>query len=605
MKWWEKYLRVAIVFALAIALVIFYAIPVAFTGFLSQINYIARLFPWLSWLVDLPRMVKAIIQGVLPPILLSLILSLIPVIFRFLVKMSGVPTGSAKEVGVQAYYFIFLFIQVFLVASLSTGLIDFLKQFTSDVTSVTTTLAAQLPKSSNYFLSYLTVQALSNSASALLQVVSLLIWFVWAPMNDNTARQKWRRQTKLKNVQWGSFFPQFTNYAVIGIVFCIIAPLIMVFNLMVFSLYWFTQRYNVLYVYQFRVDTGGLLFPVAINQLMVGVYVMEICLVGLFFIAKDADGNLNCIPQAVIMIVVVVLTAIYQWLLNDAFRPLFRYLPITLEDDAVIRDEEFARAQNQKFERMLGNDHTNEEDDAIARALENRNRESDEQERMAIEEERKRIREYKRTSRTGLGSRTSSGRDESGIMETKPAKSRTEERWNKVKNMSTPAKQLRTMGNIGRHRAHSGSFEPNSDGHAHNIGHLKHATTTVDPQSVKVDPESQKAVGDVLYSGFSDELEDLNPEERDTLIRYSFQHSALRARRPVIWIPRDPLGISDDEIERCKQMSTVERIDPETEKREKKTSIWMSNEGTALDAKGRVVFRRSPPDFANVDLIAL
>ena len=114
-------------------------------------------------------------------------------------------------------------------------------------------------------------------------------------------------------------------------------------------------------------------------------------------------------------------------------------------------------------------------------------------------------------------------------------------------------------------------------------------------------------MGDALFSGFADELQDLTPDERDVLVRYAFQHSALRAKRPVVWIPRDRLGVSDDEIRRAKKMSTVSVPKEGDEKggTEEKTNIWMSNEGTALDGKGKVVFRRSPPDFSNVDLIAL
>ena len=67
----------------------------------------------------------------------------------------------------------------------------------------------------------------------------------------------------------------------------------------------------------------------------------------------------------------------------------------------------------------------------------------------------------------------------------------------------------------------------------------------------------------------------------------------------MVWIPRDRFGVSDDEIKRARKMSTVEVHDDE------KTNLWMSNEGTALDASGKVVFRRSPPDFSNVDLINL
>lgn len=592
MKWWERYLRTAIVFVLAFGLIVLYAIPVSFTGFLSQVNYLASLFSWLGWLKTLPSMVKAIIQGVLPPVLLSVILTLVPIILRYLMKNRGVPTGSDKERGVQDYYFVFLFIQVFLVVTLSTGITVFVRELVEDTYGIATTLAKDLPDASDYFFSYLTVQALSNSASALVQVGTLLKWFLWAPVKDSTARQKWRRQTKLQQVKWGSFFPPFTNFAVIGIIFSTIAPLILVFNIIVFSVYWVAQRYNILYVYQFKLDTGGLLFPKAINQLFVGVYVLELCLVGLFFLARDTAGNVSAVPQAVIMIVVLVFTAIYQWLLNDAFQPLFRYLPITLEDDAVIRDEEFARAQESKFQRLMAGGADGTEDEDIQLALEDCERNSEEEERLALEEERKRIAAIRRNSQRM--SSFHSGQSGDGIMQTKPASTWTGDRWR------TPIKQLsqpvRRLGYLGREQR-TGTTWP--------AGAAKPTATDVDPQNIQVDLESQQAVGDVLYSGFSDELEDLTPEERDTLIRYSFQHSALRARRPVVWIPRDNLGISDDEIERCEKMSLVEYIDPETEKRETKTNIWISNEGTALDAKDRVVFRRSPPDFANVDLIEL
>lgn len=615
MKWWERYVRTGVVFVVAVGLIILYTVPVTFTGLLSQVDAISEKYSWLSWLASFPREAKAIIQGVLPPILLSVILSLVPIIFRFLVKLRGVPNGNAKEIGVQDYYFAFLFIQVFLVVTLSAGLTSFFTTLTEDTASVPQTLAQNLPNASNYFFSYLTVQALSNSASALVQVGSLLVWFLWAPYNDSTARQKWKRQTNLSNVQWGSFFPPFTNFAVIGkhgartgqckmfanassgIIFSTIAPLIMVFNLIVFSLYWVTQRYNVLYVYRFKNDTGGLLFPKAINQLFVGVYVLEICLIGLFFLARNSKDNASAIPQAVIMIVVLVATIIFHWLLNGAFAPLFRYLPITLEDEAVIRDEAFARAQDQKFGRLT-NGEDDEDVDDIHSVLEERERRSAEEEERAIREEHQRTQESRRSRMTSSRATDGSGQ----IMDTKPTTPWNGDRWRTVKNISQPVNQLRRLH---RPAAHTDSAAQDGDSQEGTSAPDRPTATNVDPQKLAVDVESQQAIGDVLYSGYSDELEDLTSEERDTLIRYSFQHAALRARRPVVWIPRDALGVSDDEIARCTQMSTVEHIDPETEKRENKTSIWISNDGTALDAKGRVVFRKSPPDFASVDLIAL
>lgn len=108
------------------------------------------------------------------------------------------------------------------------------------------------------------------------------------------------------------------------------------------------------------------------------------------------------------------------------------------------------------------------------------------------------------------------------------------------------------------------------------------------------DIEAQRAarqqLADALYSGVNDELEDLTPDQRDTLVQRAFQHSALRARRPVIWLPRDALGVSDDEVRRMGQFSN---------------NLWVSNVRQGLDSKGRCVYSGAPPDFSEVDLIKL
>ena len=52
-------------------------------------------------------------------------------------------------------------------------------------------------------------------------------------------------------------------------------------------------------------------------------------------------------------------------------------------------------------------------------------------------------------------------------------------------------------------------------------------------------------------------------------------------------------------------MSTITINDNEKGGVTEKTNIWISNEGVALNGRGKVVFRRSPPDFSNVDLIVL
>lgn len=135
-----------------------------------------------------------------------------------------------------------------------------------------------------------------------------------------------------------------------------------------------------------------------------------------------------------------------------------------------------------------------------------------------------------------------------------------------------------------KERAHDSSQHEQSP-----APHRRH-THGPKPADVEAQKTGSDRIGEALFSGLHDEIEDLTPEERDKLVRRAFQHQALRAKRPVIWIPRDELGISDDEIMRTQKLSK---------------HIWVSNQYTGLDGKGRVVYRRPPPDISEVDLIEL
>ena len=294
---------------------------------------------------------------------------------------------------------------------------------------------------------------------------------------------------------------------------------------------------------------------------------MELCLIGLFFLVKDAssDGTAYgtpCKVQGIIMIVVLILTFLYQWLLNGAFGPLLRYLPITLEDEAVMRDEEFARAQEERWKldenEQEGDDINNILRDRGLSAGEIRAAESIEMQNIETPNERGR-----------LDPKYSGLQVADAVGNLIPLKALSWADRSRNKTHYSPEQKRQVASPRQHHRQHH-------------------------PVRKSPDVEAQRsgtnAMGEALFAGINDEIEDLTPDERDKLVQRAFQHEALRARRPVIWIPRDDLGVSDDEIYRTQNLSKY---------------IWISNEFAGLDSEGRVVYRRSPPDFSEVDLIEL
>ncbi|KAH7386248.1 hypothetical protein BKA64DRAFT_138209 [Cadophora sp. MPI-SDFR-AT-0126] len=536
-KWWEAWFRTAVVFGIVGGMVVLWTFPVAWTASLAQIEGLANEYEWLNWLNRIPHKVLQAIAGVLPALVLGILLALVPMILQYLASVQGAQTGSEKQRSVQNYYFAFLFVQVFLVVSISGGALAALTNVT-DITSIPNTLATQLPKAANYFFSYMILQALSTSSGTLLQIATLIMWYLLPKLFDNTAREKWKRNTTLPTVTWGKFFPVYTNFACIALIYSVVSPIIIIFAIITFTLLWIAHRYNMLYVTRFQLDTGGLLYPRAINQTFTGLYVMQLCMFGLFLLVRDENDNASCIPQAIIMIIALVFTVLYQFLLNMSFGPLLNYLPITFEDEAVLRDEAFERAQA----RRLGLDETEEDDEAAAIP----------QHDGAIE-----------MSKINSGSKLA--------------------KFNPVNIAHGAGTWAAKSGRQIRAKTLGSSTG--------NDGVQEHVSPHPHRRKRHRDIEAQMKIADALYGGYNDEIEDLTPDERDVLVRHAFQHYALRARRPTVWIPRDDIGVSDDEVKRTREFAG--------------NNIWISNVGAALDGKARVVYGRNPPDFSEIDLINL
>ncbi|SCO54602.1 related to PHM7-similarity to A.thaliana hyp1 protein [Fusarium fujikuroi] len=332
---WVRAIAAAGMLALMIS---FWSVPVSWSGALSQVDSLIDTFDWLAFIrrvYPLRRFIQ-VIAGLLPAAMLATMLFLLPMFLDCLAMLKGVQTHSQKTQFIQKYYFIFLFIQVFLVVSIASFFTASVSQFASNVKSlervadILDMLARNLPKAANYFYSYMLLQALSTSSATLLQAATLAEWYLVSPIFDATARQKWSRNTRLSPAKYGALFPVYTNFACISLIYCTISPLISIFAILTFGLFYIAQKYTALYVNTFDFDTGGKLYPRAINQTFTGLYTMELCVSGLFFTTRDANGRASCVPQGVIMLGLFMFTVVVQVTLSKSFSPLSSFLPTML-----------------------------------------------------------------------------------------------------------------------------------------------------------------------------------------------------------------------------------------------------------------------------------
>ncbi|KAH8674390.1 hypothetical protein BGZ60DRAFT_403801 [Tricladium varicosporioides] len=332
-SWWQQCIRTIIVYLLVTTLTLGFAVPVTIIGLLSQIKYLADVVSWLQWIETLPNWLVGVIQGVLPPALLAVITAAVPIAIRLIANTEGLHSYQVTENHVQIYYFTFLFVQGFLTISLSAGITTIIGELANTIQAVPSVLAQNLPKACNYFFSYIIMSTIIVVISTLIHVKRLISLSVLSPIFDKTARQKWTRVCNVNLQQWGTFIPVFTNIACIGLTYSVIAPLILVFSTVYFTALWVLYRFFPPKLTELDVGTNGLFYPTAIRQLFTGIYFMELCLSGLFFLVRDANNRATCTAQAIIMIVVTALTALFHHTIDHSHWICWLPLPNVLKQN--------------------------------------------------------------------------------------------------------------------------------------------------------------------------------------------------------------------------------------------------------------------------------
>lgn len=235
-------------------------------------------------------------------------------------KASGQPTTVAAELQVQAWYYAFQVIQVFLVTALSSSATAFVPRIINEPHHVPQLLADNLPTSSNFYLTYFVIQGLGSSVKNIMNWSNLLQYIFYEMFIYKSPRDKYKQYTSLKGIAWGKVYPKFTNFAIIALAYSCISPLVLGFAAVGLSLFYFSYKYTLLFMVVPKIETRGKCYTRALQQILAGLYIGELCLIGLFGLRK-AKG-----PSAM-LIMLFFTTVVYHVLTNRYLNPLEDHFP--------------------------------------------------------------------------------------------------------------------------------------------------------------------------------------------------------------------------------------------------------------------------------------
>ncbi|WFD33551.1 hypothetical protein MCUN1_000364 [Malassezia cuniculi] len=328
----ERKARSGAFWALTWATVIFWCIPVAVVGIISNIDYIASNVPFLKWITSIPDIPKGIIKAVLPTALLAVLTMLLPPWLRMHSKQSGEPTKTGIELSLMTRFFLFQIIQNFLFLTIVSGNMSQGLQFAeklSDPAGFISTIAMGIPTASTFFLSYVALMGLSGIAMGFLQPVPLILYYVKVNLLGSTPRALWHIRNDMGAPAWGVLFPSTMLVVVIAFGYMVLAPIINGWATVTIFAFYMLYRYMFLYVFDCKPanETAGMFFPKAVNFTLAGLYLAEFVVALMYFF--NTGSNKTFVAYGVLTIVLIVLVIAFHVYLRIAFYSKLNKLAIS------------------------------------------------------------------------------------------------------------------------------------------------------------------------------------------------------------------------------------------------------------------------------------
>lgn len=271
----------------------FNTVPLLAVSIIANLNALAVYVPfldewrsagkWGNWTFS-------IVSGVLPPTIMAIFGFLLPIIMRRLTKYQGAITRSRLDRAVMARYFAFLIISNFITFSLfgaawnavaqiieQAGDKKSAKEILANLDSLPNKIQQSYVNLSTYWLTVFPLRGFLVFFE-IAQLIKLLLLSVQRLLFARTPRDI-KEYTKPPYFETSVILTNLIFSAAVALVYAPLAPLVCAGYALVFWVSSVVYKYQLLYVYVNRAESGGRLFNVAVNRILACCVFMTLLMV--------------------------------------------------------------------------------------------------------------------------------------------------------------------------------------------------------------------------------------------------------------------------------------------------------------------------------------
>ncbi|KAK4485057.1 hypothetical protein RD792_007665 [Penstemon davidsonii] len=317
-------------------LTFFFIIPVTIVQSFANVEGIERRAPFLRPIIEV-SFIKSLIQGVLPGIALKIFLIVLPSILMMMSKVEGYLSISSLERRSAMRYYIFNFINVFLVSVVAGTALEqldsFLKMSANQIPEI---IGVAIPMKATFFITYVMVDGWAGVAGEILRIKPLVIFHL---KNFFLVKTEKDREAAMDpgSIGFNTGEPQIQLYFLLGLVYAVVTPIFLPFILVFFALAYVVFRHQIINVYNQEYESAAAFWPSVHGRIISALIFSQLVLMGLM----STKGNARFTP---ILIVLPVLTIFFHRFCKGRYEPAFVRYPL---QEAMMKDTlERAREPN-------------------------------------------------------------------------------------------------------------------------------------------------------------------------------------------------------------------------------------------------------------------
>ncbi|KAF8939977.1 hypothetical protein EDD21DRAFT_400195 [Dissophora ornata] len=303
-----------------IAFVVFsllFFIPMGALTTITNLDHIVGLVPSSKEYFENHAFVSGMLQSLLPVLCMDILLLIVRKLIAYLAWFQGNITKSSTDRSTLAKFYLFFTVNNLIVFALTGTIIGFfsqiklilstfsfsaatwtaIKDFIRTQDNIVELLSQNVIDTSLFWVNYISLRNF-GALLDLFQLVSLVLYWFKTTVTPRESKE----MNKPDVFDFPLFFSVHMFLLTVALLYSVVAPLVLFFAAVYFSLASLTYKYQLMYVFRTKIETGGRLFRVVYNRLLAALVLFQVIMIGILNLKSAHTHSLAILPLPILTI---------------------------------------------------------------------------------------------------------------------------------------------------------------------------------------------------------------------------------------------------------------------------------------------------------------